>query len=346
MPAWAASPGAAAAAEKLPALTAGGTVGIVGAGMAGAACAAALSAAGVAVEVLDKGRSVGGRLAQRRTAHATYDHGAQFMRARDPGFARQLVAWDGLGLVRPWPDPVAGGVGAWIGTPSMAAPVRALLEGVPTTTLAAVTMLTRDAAGWSALAADGRRSGPYAALALTLPAPQAGALLAASGRAEAAAALASVVYAPCWTALVTFDRPLPDASALRPADGPLSLIVPQAARHAADDRPAWVLHATPAWSRQHLEATPADAAASLLGVMGQALRTNLPSALERTAHRWRYSLVEQALGTTCLWWPELSLGVAGDGCLGGRVEAAWLSGRGLAAAIVGRPNLAPTADDA
>ena len=43
-------------------------VGIVGAGVAGAACARALADAGCAVQVFDKSRGVGGRMATRRAS--------------------------------------------------------------------------------------------------------------------------------------------------------------------------------------------------------------------------------------------------------------------------------------
>ncbi len=63
------------------------SVAIVGAGMAGLTAAADLSRRGHEVTVLDKGRSVGGRLATRRIAGATLDHGAQFFTVRSPDFA-------------------------------------------------------------------------------------------------------------------------------------------------------------------------------------------------------------------------------------------------------------------
>ncbi len=52
---------------------------VVGAGIAGLAAAVRLTAAGVDVTVVDKGRGVGGRLATRRIGDATLDHGAPFV---------------------------------------------------------------------------------------------------------------------------------------------------------------------------------------------------------------------------------------------------------------------------
>ena len=54
---------------------------VIGAGMSGIACARELHAAGVPVPLIDKGRSIGGRVATRQTTVAgksiTFDHGAQ-----------------------------------------------------------------------------------------------------------------------------------------------------------------------------------------------------------------------------------------------------------------------------
>mgnify|MGYP003336186047 FL=1 len=63
---------------------------IIGAGMAGLTAAVELKRAGRRVLVLDKARGVGGRLASRRIDGATFDHGAQFITARDPRFAAVL----------------------------------------------------------------------------------------------------------------------------------------------------------------------------------------------------------------------------------------------------------------
>jgi len=51
---------------------------VVGAGLAGLTAGRVLAAAGIDTVIVDKGLSVGGRLATRRIGDATLDHGAQF----------------------------------------------------------------------------------------------------------------------------------------------------------------------------------------------------------------------------------------------------------------------------
>ena len=60
---------------------------VVGAGLSGLIAAQTMQQVGHEVLVLDKGRSVGGRLATRRIGNATFDHGAQFFTVRNNAFA-------------------------------------------------------------------------------------------------------------------------------------------------------------------------------------------------------------------------------------------------------------------
>ena len=75
---------------------------IVGAGMTGLTAALALAEAGKSVTVVDKGRSVGGRLATRRIGKAVVDHGAQFFTVRSEEFAQAVAMWEADDIVGVW----------------------------------------------------------------------------------------------------------------------------------------------------------------------------------------------------------------------------------------------------
>jgi|APIni6443716594_1056825.scaffolds.fasta_scaffold851407_1 predicted NAD/FAD-dependent oxidoreductase len=88
------------------------------AGLAGAACAQALSASGCTVQVVDKARGAGGRLAMRRLEwldaggrlrSARLDHGAPSFSARDAGFRRFLAAASEELALAPWRSRQAAG---------------------------------------------------------------------------------------------------------------------------------------------------------------------------------------------------------------------------------------------
>jgi renalase len=60
------------------------------------------------------------------------------------------------------------------------------------------------------------------------------------------------------------------------------------------------------------------------------------STMQATAHRWRYAMPETGVSLRDMeaWYDQaLGLGVAGDWCVGGRVEGALASGMALAAQV-------------
>jgi hypothetical protein len=76
---------------------------------------------------------------------------------------------------------------------------------------------------------------------------------------------------------------------------------------------------------------PADVARRSLGASAALLeRSSLP-----VAYLWRYALALEMVGKPCLFdRARLSIGACGDWCLGGRVEAASLSGRAIAGRLL------------
>lgn len=75
---------------------------VIGAGLAGLIAARDLGRSGHRVLVVDKGRSVGGRLATRRIDDAVLDHGAQFFTTRSSELADEIQPWLADGLVQEW----------------------------------------------------------------------------------------------------------------------------------------------------------------------------------------------------------------------------------------------------
>ncbi|MCJ2040049.1 NAD(P)-binding protein [Methylobacterium sp. J-059] len=306
----------------------GGTVAILGAGMAGGAAAQRLAQAGLAVRIFDKGRGIGGRMATRRTGTGQrFDHGAQFFRAKGDAFRAQCATWIASGVAAPW-----GEDGRTVGLPGMPAPVRALLDGFPVSLETTIIRIARSEAGWMLTDADGVASGPFAAVGLTFPAPQVVALIAASGLVLPGPERAT--YAPCWSLLLDLDEhPGFSKAHLAFADGPIALIVREETKPGRAAGHALVAHAAPDWSRTHLEDPREAVRAALIGALEARLGRAVRPAYA-AVHRWRYAMVETALGEPCLYDPAQRLGAAGDWCLGPRIEAAFDSGRALGERIV------------
>lgn len=304
---------------------------VIGAGMSGLAAAQRLGTAGRAVTVFDKGRGLGGRMATRRAGGFRFDHGAQYFTARSPRFRALVARLTAQGLVAPWGE-------GHVGTPGMSAPARALAPDATIVTGCTVSSLTRGPQGWNLATSEGpvaaAGNGAFAGVVVAVPAPQAAPLLASAGSTWDGAARAT--YAPCWALMLGFSaRTGLVADRLRPGDATIGWIARDSTKPGRDENAETiVVHATPDWSREHVEETPEQAGAALLArfraLTGEAAEPGFVAA-----HRWRYALVEQPAGQTFFWDASARLGACGDWCIGPRVEAAFDSGDGLADAILG-----------
>lgn len=306
---------------------------IVGAGMAGLACARRLALSGYRPLLIDKGRGAGGRMASRRVSTACgelrFDHGAQYFTAHEPAFQSQVELWTEAGDVARW---TAAGEEAWVGTPAMNAPLKALTRSLDVRWTTRVTRMERAAERWS-ISTDANETLRADALVLALPAEQAADLLESSQPAFAARARA-VVSAPCWTVMLAFAERLATAEdCIRGRDEDA---VGWAARNSSKPGrgpvETWVVQAGADWSRRHLEAAPVDVEAALMDELTARLGFVLPTPIFQSSHRWRFAR-SGADGSMTLWDPELNLGVCGDWLLGPRVENAWLSGTRLGEAL-------------
>ena len=309
-------------------------IAIVGAGMAGLSCGQRLSRLGHEVRLFDKGRGPGGRMATRRmedggtTLH--FDHGAQYFTARDPRFVEQVAHWEASGVAARW---AAAGDDAWVGTPAMNAPLKAMAGELGVQFGTRIEQLVRDGEGWQ-IDGEGAPDARFDAVLVAVPAEQAGPLL--QPHAPAMATLADQTASdPCWTLMAGFEAPLALVQDTLRQRGPIGWAARNNAKPGRASEECWVVQASPEWSRAHLEDNAETVAAALLAELAEANGGPLPRQLGATAHRWRFARSGTA-GEEALWDAEQRIGVCGDWLIGPRVEAAYMSGLLLAEAVGGR----------
>ena len=306
-------------------------IAIIGAGIAGLAAAQRLKKPELGITLFEKSRGLGGRMATRRFDDLQFDHGAQYFTAKGPRFSALVRQWGENGHADEWFD------GAFVGSPGMTAPARAMAEGHTIVAGCQVAAIRKEGVGWSIFDASGLvktpGNGSFSAVILAVPAPQAAPLVASAG--VDLLELAKVRYAPCWALMLAFSERLSllDDRA-KPQDDAIAWISRNASKPGrVRETETSIVHATPDWSRQHLECSTDVAARELI--------TRFQSSTEVherptfcAAHRWRYALVEETAEVASLWEDEPRLGACGDWCLGPRVEAAFDSGEALADAIL------------
>lgn len=311
---------------------------IVGAGMAGLMAGQWASRELMAV-ILDKGRSVGGRMATRRLGGGLADHGAQFFTVRDPLFAGNVTHWLRSGRVYEWSrgwsdgslvDAPPDGYPRYAATGGFAQWARAEAAGLNVKRSTRVTAVCREAEGWLATAEDGSTFRGRALL-LTPPVPQSLALLDAGGVVLPAvdrAALEAVAYAPCLCGLfwVEGETSLPEPGAVQRPEADISWIADNQRKGISPRARVITVHAGPAASAARWE----EEDAAVLEWLTDGLRPFLrPETKIRERHlkRWRYALPTSLHPERLLVaGTDAPLLFAGDAFGSPRVEGAWLSG--------------------
>jgi len=311
-------------------------VAIVGAGIAGLACADRLRDSGIATVLFDKARGPGGRMSTRRvetaagTAHI--DHGAQFFTVRNPAFRAQVSSWEALGLVARWSEAAPD---AWIGTPTMNAPVRHMTAHHDVRFGHHVHGIVKEPGGWR-VRFDDRLEGPFGAVVIALPAEQAAAILGLHDFSMASDAL-SARSQPCWTAMVVLGGRLDIPVSHFSDSGIIAWAARNSAKPGRNEPEAWVVQGSGTWSAAHAEQDAAEVARTLFEALGEHCSGGaLPPVLSLTAHFWRFAMA-QGIGRGALWNDLIGLGACGDWLLGPRVELAWLSGLDLGNRMISRP---------
>lgn len=312
-----------------------GPVIVVGAGIAGLACARALHEAGVPVQVRERARVAGGRLATRRYDGRPADIGAAYFTVTDAGFGAQVAGWRGRGLARPWTDTLAvhapDGWSRTTGPMRWAAPgglrglVGDLAEGLD---VRCERPVHRVAPG---PLVDGE---PAAAVVLAMPDPQAARLLD-PGLIAASAAVAGRAWAPVLALTARYaERRWQRLSAAFVNDHPVLALIADDGDRRGDGAPVLVAHSTGGFAAPRL-ADPAAAAElvaaveELLGPLGEPIGTHV--------HRWSFARPAgpraAATADERYHLDGDRIGLAGDGWGPPKVQTAWQSGTRLGRAI-------------
>lgn len=309
---------------------------IVGAGICGLVAARCLVDADVDVVLVDKGRSVGGRLATRRIGDATVDHGAQFFTVRTPAFRRQVDDWVDRGLVTVWSHgfTTTDGHPRYVAISGMNSLAKDLATGldVRCSTMAfGIRPGSGAVAPWQVVIDDGTVHDADAVI-VTTPLPQAYALLADSGIAFAESLLTD--YDRTIALLATLDRPasIPPPGGVQNPTPDIAFVADNHAK-GVSATPAVTVHASPAWSEAHWDDDLDVLRRALIDMAGTWLGG--ADVLDAQVKKWRFATPRTPWPDPCWIADGGSIVLAGDAFDGPRVEAAHNSGLAAAHAISG-----------
>ena len=311
---------------------------VIGAGISGLVAATELKKAGKQVLVLDKARGVGGRLANRRFDGAVFDHGAQFMTAREERFRFLIEDWQDKGIVEEWyrSDPNGSDNHPHFrGNPTMSIIAKELARNLDPLLQSSVIRIEQDGDEWSVNLQDGALI-QAKALVMTPPVPQSLAILDAGNvliPEMTRSRLEEIQYEKCFAVMALLDGPslIPFPGYLKPETGPIAWLADNQTK-GISGLPAVTIHATGKYSETNWEGDRNETARQLVEIAQPWLGS---SVVEYQIHGWRYSKPIATDKDRCVAINQHpALIIAGDAFGGPRVEGAVLSGYAAAKTLL------------
>ena len=302
---------------------------VVGAGLTGIT-AASLLAEKKRVLVLDKGRQIGGRLADHEIAGARFDKGGQFVTVRDDRFAKQVKIWRKKGVIKEWYRKVDGQSHETLrlrGLPNMRTLAFDLAKKLNIYSYCRVEKIMKHSDQWRILL-ENREQISAEAIILTPPVPQSIDLID-NDRVPITALvrqkLERITYDPCLAVMALLDSPskIPAPGAVIPEHHAIDWISDNQQK-GVSSMPAITIHASAEYSAKYSAEKKLHLAEQLIEYANPWVGANVT---KHQSHFWKYSKPIATHPEPFIVANESpSLVIAGDAFAGPRIEGAFLSG--------------------
>ena len=314
-------------------------IAVVGAGLSGLVFAQAL-AGHARVDVFEKSRGFGGRMATRRNDSYQFDHGAQFFTAKSESFQAFLEPWLAAGVVARWDarfvefeDGCISSRHSWsdeyphyVGVPGMNALGRALGETLGVRLETRVGTIDGEAGDWVLGDDQGRELGRFDWIVSAVPAAQARALLPPGFAYHAEVEQRDMPG--CYSLMLAFERSLPlDWDAALVKHPVISWISVDSSKPGRPAGYRLLVHASNRWAEANMELADDAVVEALVEATSTTIGQDLGAAERIDLHRWRYANPGPRTGDYALIDEPNRLAAIGDWCIRGRIEAAFHSGR-------------------
>lgn len=307
-----------------------------------------LQDSGLTVQLIDKGRSVGGRLATRRVGDdGLADHGAQFFTVRTETLQGYVDKWLEEDLVYVWgtgwsdgslKKTAGDGHPRYVTRGGMNKLAKHLAEGLDVVVDRRITSIQLANDTWTLLDGEGNAYNGRALL-MTPPMPQSLELLNHSNvqlDSSDLMELQKIQFGPCLCGIHEIDGEieLPDPGAVQNFKNDIYWVADNEAKGISSSR-IITSHASAKYSRQNWDAPEGDIVAELESAVKPHLK-NGGKIMSTQLKKWRYSVPLTTYPKEYLLAKGLpSLAFAGDAFGGrGRVEGAFKSGISAGEALI------------
>lgn len=328
-------------------------IAIVGAGLSGLVLADQLADKHT-VQIFEKSRGRGGRMATKRLPWSSFDMGAQYFTARTNEFALQVQRWHQAGAVAPWSftpykksefgfEPSPDTTTRWVGTPAMNQPAHLLSRNQAIHFGCHIKRLQRSGNRWSLQDDAGNLYSGYDWVIVSAPLEQSTSLLKA--HCDLPSSFQEPIHTQCWALAIETPTPLLQNEVQGIfGDNTISWAARDSAKPGRTEQTTstWVIHFSPQWSAANAPSQPLqklteseknDHQQYLARVASNWLAPCFKAPIEikhQYAHFWRYANLTPSLKFPPCWiQPKQNIGIIGAWMSGGKVEGAFLSANAI-----------------
>jgi len=317
-------------------------IAIIGAGLSGLTVANQLNQH-ANVTIFEKSRGTSGRLSTRRAEPFIFDHGAQFFTAKTAAFKSYITPLIEAGVVEPWNARFVQITGDeiskqqewneasphYVGVPGMNSIGKHLSNGLDVRLSTHVSSMCKIDNHWELSDQDGVALGRYEWLISAIPAQQATALLPSS--ASFYSDINKIKLQGCYSLMLGYKNTLDfkyDAAMVR--DDVISWISINSSKPGKPAGTSLLVHSTNDWADAHSEDNREDVMHFLYEKTASIIGHDIESPDHIALHQWRYANAKKQKGGSHFIDKTERIGVCGDWCIQGRIEAAFISGQNLA----------------
>jgi predicted NAD/FAD-dependent oxidoreductase len=324
---------------------------IIGAGLCGVTTARSLTGAKkISWKLIEKSRSVGGRMATRRIEDARFDHGAQFFTVRSEPFKAEVDKWMEKGICKEWVrgfgDNRDDGHPRYVGTNGMNQLVKDFAAALPQKSIALNEKVAEITLAGESIAVTSESGARFfcTTLILTTPLTQTTAMMANfpldQNASKIIERLAGVSYDPCVAVMGFFDPvdlPL-DKFPAKTMNEPLAFVADNFSKGLSDRKGSLTIHLSSEASHGLFTANDSvvvDFVCHELRRHFHLKKVTRPAIVE--VHRWRFASPKTAIEEPYLSWcgsNGVKIYFAGEAFGGPKIEGAYLSGLAVGKALM------------
>jgi len=343
------------------------SIAVIGAGYSGLAAAHELRDAGYAVTVFEKSSVVGGRAATNERAGFIYDYGAQYIKGDDPStvssqwitgrfrlpdlvdIAKPVWIFDQHGSIQEG-DPLQNAAPKWNYRRGLHMLPQRMAQELAIRLESGIEHLRMNVDGWSAFDQANQHVGDFSRALITIPAPQAVALIEASQLShDLSTGICAMLRQAAYNPLISVALAYRAAPVSRPYYAlvntdkahPISWLAWEHEK-APERVPAHagllIAQMAPQYSRDHWQTPDDELIREVAHLVSSLLNEPLADPVFTDVYRWPYALPAQKADAAALNALTLPHGLAfgGDAFVGGRVHLAIEHGVEVAQAIASR----------